>query len=188
MLLISLLMLSPAQAGPTTETDHGLAGLFERLEFDSDERINFVETRQSDLLDEPLEVHGVLYRHEDRLVRETTAPREETHTLSARHVEIRNPAGHRQRFSLSRAPELGVLRQALLAVLERDHETLEQHFATELTCGRDGHWTLVLVPRDETMAKRVERLEMLGVDNRIKGLRMVLDDGEMIETRFKPDA
>lgn len=188
MLQICLLMFSPAGASPTTEPDNGLAGLFQCLEIDADERIGFVETRQSVLLAEPLEVHGVMYRREDSLVRETTSPREETHTLSARQVEIRNPAGHRQRFSLGRAPELGVLRQALLAILDRDHESLEQHFTSELAFAADAHWTLILVPRDEAMAERVERLEMLGVGNRIAGLRMTLDDGEVIETRFKPDA
>lgn len=180
-------MLSPASASQTSAPDNNLAGLLERLDIDADRRIEFVETRHSDLLDEPLEVHGILYRLEDRLVRETTAPREESHTLSARHVEIRNPAGHRQRFSLRRAPELGVLRQALLAILEQDQEALDEHFAGDIAMN-DERWTLALVPRDEILAERVERLELFGIEDRIEGMRMVLDDGEVIETRFKPEA
>ncbi len=179
-------MLSPVNGAPTDASNDALGALLDRLDIHAEKRIEFVETRHSDLLDEPLEVRGVLYRKDKQLVRETTSPREETHTLSERHVEIRNPAGHRQRFSLRRAPELGVLRQALLAILEQDPEGLDQHFSSTIT-EEDADWTLTLVPTDEDLGKRVERLELFGAEHRIEGMRMVLDDGEVIETHFKSD-
>ena len=182
------MMLAPATAGPTDETEHVLKALLERLDIDADRRIGFVETRQSDLLDESLEVHGILYRDNDRLIRKTTEPREQTHALSERHVEIHTAPDRRRRFSLNRAPELRVLRQALLAILERDHGALEKHFSYAMDVADDDHWTLALIPKDPATAERVERFEILGVDRDIQGMRMRLDDGEVIETRFKPEA
>jgi hypothetical protein len=148
--------------------------------------LRFVETRDSGLLTEPLEVRGRLARDGDRLVRSTTEPRRETQTLSEGSVELRNEQGHRQRFAIRRAPELAALREALLAILDGDAERLEQHFAARLHLD-DEHWRLELEPRAKALAERVTGLTISGVDQRIDWLELHLSDGESIRTEFEQE-
>ncbi|MFU8830697.1 MAG: LolA-related protein [Wenzhouxiangella sp.] len=161
-----------------------LHALIAQLAIPAEQELSFTETRQSGLLTAPLEVRGLLHRDVNgRLIRETHAPRRETQILAADYVEIRNERGHRQRFSLHRAPELGALRQALNAILEGDPETLLEHFHSELNDHGD-RWTLSLQPRAEGLSSRVVSLELEGSGHLLQGLQMTLDDGEVIQTRF----
>jgi hypothetical protein len=180
--LIGLLMISQTAASQPATPD--LNALIAQLAMPAEQSVPFTETRQSGLLTEPLEVSGTLRRDAaGRLIRETRSPRRETQILAASYVEIRRDSGHRQRFALHRAPELGALRQALNAILEGDPETLVEHFHTRLA-HNDDHWILNLKPRSESLSSRVVSLELAGTGPLLQGLQMTLVDGEVIQTRF----
>ncbi|TVQ29167.1 MAG: hypothetical protein EA370_15710 [Wenzhouxiangella sp.] len=181
MLLFAALATAPAE--PETAAAQDLAGLVQRVAEAGEQALSFEETRPSSLLAEPLTITGTLHRDGDRLVRETSTPRSETQILAADYFEVRRAGGFRQRFSLSRAPELGALRQALLALLDGDADQLGQDFAHELSWD-DDQWHLVLVPHDTAMAERVQRLELSGRDNRLETMNLHLVDDELIQTRF----
>lgn len=122
----------------------------------------------------------------DRLEKHITAPREETHVITAERVII--DRGQRQRdFSLDRAPALAALRQALLGWLTADAASLEKHFEVELD-DRDGAWTLILRPRSGDLADELDRLVLSGDNDTAHRLETHLADGEVITTRFEPDA
>lgn len=161
-----------------------LGAWLEQLAEAAPTELSFVESRNSGLLIEALEVRGRLARDGDRLIRTTTEPRRETQTLSERAVELRNDQGHRQRFAIRRAPELGALREALLAILDGDAERLEQHFEIHLRLDEE-RWALELDPRAEELTERVNRLIISGVETRIDWLELHLSDGESIRTEFE---
>ncbi len=187
LLLAPLMALTIIAAAPEDQPEAAsrpdLPELISRLADSERELMRFEETRPSTLLAEPLTVTGSLQRDGDHLIRETESPRRETQTLSESHFEVRRPGGFRQRFSLSRAPELAVLRQALLALLDGNPDQLEQHFSQALSWEGEA-WTVALIPRDTDMAERVDKLLLSGHDDRLKSLTLLLSDGDSIQTRF----
>jgi len=151
------------------------------------QRLAFSEIRTSELLNDPLEVTGELRLRENQVLeRETLTPFVETQTLSADSVEIRRPNGHRRRFSLDRAPELGALREVLIAIMSGDTGPLADAF--DMTAGgQPDAWSLELRPCSDRIAERLEAMVMSGSDGRLDGLELVLTNGERIETRFHYD-
>lgn len=181
-ILIALLMLA---ASPAPAADGPLAEWLALLAEQSPLELQFVETRESGLLSEGLTVTGRLGREQGRLIRYSESPRIETHILAESFVEIRNEQGHRQRFSIRRAPELAALREALLAILDGDIERLEAHFEADLRQADQQHWELSLTPRQDQVTERVSSLELTGQAGQIDQLKMTLTDGEHILTRFE---
>lgn len=149
-------------------------------------RLHFTEQRESELLEEPMTVRGRLWRDErGRLIRETEAPRQEIQILGERVLTIRRPGQHDRQFSLGRAPELAVLRQALTALLDGNPESLREHFRTQLE--RDGEaWRLRLDPRDQDLAESVSALELDGQGAIITRMVLELADGKRIVTEIQP--
>lgn len=183
--LLTLILLA---ATPTPEAAGGLDELVAALAPESDGRaeLHFTEERASDLLDEPLVVEGRLWRNErGQLVRETTEPRRETQKLSASMVVIERPGRSPRNFSISHAPELAVLHQALTTLLAGDAEGLRKHFEHELVRGDSG-WRLRLKPRDPELAERVESLSLAGSGEELQRLELSLTDGETVITRLSP--
>lgn len=183
--LLGILIGSTASAA--TELD----ALLEALAARSGSPLAFTETRRSALLDEPIEVSGTLRQDGDgALVRVTETPRESTQTLTEEHVEIRRPDGYRQRFSLDRAPELRVLRQALGALLDGNRSALERHFEVRFEASGSADepgWSLRLVPQDGPGSERVTGLELSGEGDQLASLVVRLSDGEALHTRFEPN-
>jgi len=183
------IVLIAALASSTTPAATELEELLAALAARADASLAFTETRRSELLDEPIEVSGTLHRTQDgRLVRETTRPRATVQTLSQDHVEIRRPDGYRQRFSLDRAPELRVLRQALVALLDGDRSALEAHFELafdESDPSGDGGWSMRLTPLAESALENGIELELRGESDRLSGLTLDRNDGEALRMRFE---
>ena len=125
-------------------------------------RTGFVELRASKLLKAPLRIAGE-YRRPDNatLVREVRSPYPETTTIRAGEATIAR-AGHSPRtFSLSRAPELAGLQASFGALLSGDRKLLEQHYRLASDGSRQ-HWTLLMTPKDATMAAKVRAIALYG--------------------------
>lgn len=181
--LILLLLTTSASA----EAPDSLDELVGQIAGEADHgRLAFTERRESELLEEPLTVRGQLWRDErGRLVRETEAPRRETQILGERVLTIRRPGQQDRNFSLGRAPELAVLRQALSALLDGDADALREHFRIQLE--RDGQaWQLRLDPRDPSLAESVSALELTGCCSNIERMVLELADGKRIVTDIQP--
>lgn len=172
---------------PTPAASPPLAEWLTQIAEHTASELRFVETRESGLLSEPLEVSGRLRHDQGQLIRHSESPRIETHILAERFVEVRREGGYRQRFSITRAPELAALREALLGLLEGNIERLETHFEIDLSHCEEQTWSLLLKPLDPGLAERVSLLQLSGQASRIAGLEMVLADGERIQTRFESE-
>lgn len=178
-ILISLLLLSP-----TPSNDLDLSALLAGLEIQAAEAVRFTETRQSDLLIDPLEVSGTLRRDErGRLIRTIVSPAPETQILSESHVEVHKADGRHRRFGIHRAPELEVLYLALHSILSLDPSGLTRHFEVE-TGGNLKSWQMELHPRDSALARNVERLSVCGGNGRVEQFSLYLPDGETIRTHI----
>lgn len=173
---------------PALGADDDAAWIFERLaERNGESALAFTETRDSELLSEPLEVSGTLHRDADgNLVRTIRSPVRETHTLAGNHVEIRREDGFRRRFSMDRAPELKALRSALIGILEADRNRLAEHFRIHARRGEGDRWCLRLAPDDAALAERVEGITVHGRDSHLMRMHMRLADGEIIRTELQP--
>lgn len=180
-----LIILLGLATSPTSAAEPDLAEWLDAIAGQSPAELVFVETRESGLLNEPLETRGLLSRDGDRLIRQTEGPRGETQILADGHVELRRDGGYRQRFSLHRAPELAALREALLAILEGDIDRLQSHFEVELSIDADDAWSLSLHPRDHQLKERVSALELTGQGPLIEQMEMHLSDGDLVVTRFE---
>ncbi len=182
---VLLALLLPLTALSSATDEAAAQRLLDSLQLGGGKALAFTEVRESPLLTEAVEMRGTLRRgDDDRLIRETETPRQQTHTLSERHVEIRREQ-RRQRFSIQRAPELAALRLALLAVLDADAESLAEHFSMRISS--DGQrWTLDLVPLDVDLAERVAQLSLSGEEGGIDLMVMQLGDGETVRTELSP--
>lgn len=180
--LLTLILLATT---PGADTPADLDELLAQLAPDSGQAtLHFTERRDSPLLEQPLTVTGRLWRNErGELVRETVEPRRETQKLSASMIVIERPGRSSRNFSLDHAPELAVLRHALVALLAGDAEALRETFDHELT-GEGETWQLALRPRDETLAERVDTLTLTGEGDQLQRFVLALADGERITTEL----
>lgn len=128
---------------------------------------------------------GTLWRDEQgRLVRQTTEPEQAIQRLGERMVVVERPNRSTRRFSLKRAPELAVIRHALMALLTGDADALRQHFEHRLIDSEDG-WRLVLKPRGKDVAEKVDSLSLSGRAGEIRRFELSLANGEVITTELE---
>lgn len=138
-----------------------------RLARPSPSRTGFVELRDSALLKAPLRIAGEYRRPDaDTLVREVRVPYAETTTIVADRtgagtVRIERAGQPPRVFPLARVPELAGLQASFGALLAGDRARLEQHFALA-SDGTRQRWTLVLTPRDATLAAKLRALVLYG--------------------------
>jgi hypothetical protein len=122
----------------------------------------FVEVRGSKLLKAPLRLSGQYLRPDtDTLVREVRAPYAETTTLRAGEATIARAGQAPRKFALSRVPELAGFQSNFAALLDGDRANLEQHY-TLAAEGTRQRWTLMMVPRDAALTKRVQSIALYG--------------------------
>jgi hypothetical protein len=161
MLAALLLAGSPHAASPEpqrADTDWILA----RLAKPAPMRTSFVEVRGSRLLKKPLRLQGEYQRPDEAtLVREVTAPYQETTTIRAGEVEVARAGKPPRRFSLARVPEFAGLQVSFGALLAGNRRVLEQHYLLD-TQGTRQRWTMTLLPRDPALAKQLQAITLYG--------------------------
>ena len=187
-LALALTLLSAATSTLAAPPEPGTVGndavdsgwILSKLARPAPMRTSFVELRGSALLKAPLRIEGEYLRpRNDTLVREVRSPYAETTTIRAGEVTIAR-GGKSRRFSLARAPELVGLQASFGALLEGDRKLLEQHYrvATE---GTRQQWTMVLVPKDKTLAAKVRDITLRG-----RGAELRCIETQTVATKKKP--
>jgi hypothetical protein len=185
--LLAALLAGPATtlAAPSEAAAVSADWILARLARPAPMRTSFVELRGSRLLKAPLRIEGEYQRpRADMLVREVRAPYAETTTIvdgkaGAGEVTITR-GGKSRRFALSRAPELVGLQASFGALLAGDRKLLEQHYRIA-TQGTRQQWTLVLVPKDKTLAAKVRDITLRG-----RGAELRCIDTQSLATRQAP--
>jgi Outer membrane lipoprotein carrier protein LolA-like len=150
-------------------------------------RTGFVEVRESPLLKAPLRLSGEYRRpRENSLVREVLAPYRETTTIvsstsGAGEATIVRPGKATRTFALSRVPELASLQSSFGALLAGDRARLEQVYRVSAQGDRT-RWTLLLSPKDKTLAARVREIALYGQGGELRCIETRPMKGEVQRT------
>jgi hypothetical protein len=141
------------------------------------QKIAFVETHRSPLLERELVVSGVLeYLAEGHLSRVVTEPYRERTDVDGSDVRIQREGRPERRFSLRRSDELGGLLAAFSAVLAGDRAALESRFEVSVAFLPEG-WRLDLVPKRPESRERVAGIRVQGAADAPACIAVLAPDG-----------
>jgi len=142
----------------------------------------FVELRGSAMLKAPLRIEGEYARtDEDTLVRQVRVPYAETTTIRGGEATIARDGRRPRRFALARAPELAGLQASFGALLAGDATALARDYRIE-SSGRREDWTLLLVPREATLAASVRDITLRGRGGELRCIETRPTAGELQRT------
>lgn len=185
-LIVCLFLSFMAQVAVAGSLEERLEALAAR----PDTVLHYEETRQSDLLDEPVIVRGRLEYDADsgRLTKWVDEPKPGRLTVTPTHLEAQSGNGRTRRLPLERRPEFAALLGGIRALLAGDAAALEHAFLGEYGESADGSWTLSLTPRSETVRRRLERIDISGAGVRVGTITTILADGRRERLRILPAA
>ena len=182
--LLALALCAP----PVAAADWTIARLMEALAANKASRATFNETRFLALLDRPLESSGELrFTPPGRLEKRTLAPGSESLVVDGDSVVVER-SGKRYSLSLRDHPEVAVFVDSIRGTLAGDRKSLELAYALSLE-GREARWRLVLRPRDASVARLVERIEVDGAGPDVRRIEITQPDGDrslMLIRRIAP--
>jgi outer membrane lipoprotein-sorting protein len=171
--LLALALFAPS----VPAADWTIASLMEALAANKASRATFNETRFLALLDRPLESSGELrFTPPGRLEKRTLAPGSETLVVDGDSVLVERP-GKRYSLSLRDHPEVAVFVDSIRGTLAGDRKSLERAYALSLE-GREPRWRLVLRPREASVARLVERIEVDGAGADVRRIEITQPDGD----------
>lgn len=154
-----------------------LNDLLDRVRVTPPAEVPFVEQRHNRLLKEPLVLTGHLaYPAPGRLDKVVETPFRETLRVDGGEIAIERD-GRERRLSLRGRGSFRVMLQSIEAIMAGGAATLEEHFEASVS-GDDARWLLALVPRSKRLAKQLGRIEVSGVEDRVRSIRFDLADGE----------
>jgi Outer membrane lipoprotein carrier protein LolA-like len=155
--MLAVMWVAVATAQPSADLDQLMSLLAQRQHG----HVTFVEKHFLAVLDRPVESSGeLLYDAPDRLEKRTLKPKPET--LILEHGVITAHRGKRTYvLNLSDYPQIVPLIDSIRATLAGDRAALERIFNVSLEDPLD-HWTLLLQPRDATVARTVKQIRIEG--------------------------
>lgn len=170
----SLLQAAPERVGAPVDP----AWILSRLQRPLPANTPFLELRGSPLLKSPLRISGRYLRPDaTTLVRDVSAPYQETTTLRDGEASIVRNGHATRRFQLSRAPELAALQSSFGALLSGDRVQLERHY-TLAASGETGRWQLVLAPKDAAMAAKTREIVLHGRGSELRCIETITSKGD----------
>jgi hypothetical protein len=162
-----------------------LAQLMEDLARSKGGRVRFVETKYLSLLDKPLVSSGEMtFTAPDRLEKRTLAPRPETLLLDNDRVTIERDQ-RKLSVSLASQPEALAFADSIRGTLNGNRQSLEKHYGLHLAGSRD-HWTLTLLPSEQSIAAIIQRITITGQRSRIRTIEYLQADGDRAVMSIDP--
>lgn len=172
--------VSAAQAG-----DWLLADLMQLLGENKAGKATFVEKKYIGIIDRPIESSGELaFTAPDKLEKRTLKPKPETLLLAGDSLTIDQPGKRHLTIGLQEHPEVSGFVESIRATLAGDRSALERFYTLELT-GTSELWKLVLVPKQERMAKVINRIQIGGSHADVKNIDFFQGDGDRSEMVIK---
>jgi outer membrane lipoprotein-sorting protein len=174
--LAAALSMRPAAAG-----DLQLPDLMRTLSRNQQQEATFVEKRYLAVLDKPLESSGELsFVPPNRLEKRTLKPRPESVIVDG-DVLIVDQANRRPlRLNLQEHPEISAFVESIRGTLAGDQSALEKAYSIELS-GSEQRWRLELVPRQQSMARIVSRIQIAGSQGDLTTIEFDFADGDHSE-------
>jgi hypothetical protein len=148
--------------------------------------IPFNELRESPWLAVPIESRGTLHSTPESLEKRILTPRQETWRLLVDRMEWVDRDGVAVKHVLySEAPAVAALANALRHVVAADLVSLTRDFQVELA-GDERQWTAQLQPREATVGRYLDHIELQGTGPRLQVIIVVERQGERTTTRLQP--
>lgn len=169
--------MTPVVAAP--EPPWGLSQLMSSLQQVKSASGEFTERKDMHMLSTPLMFSGTLsYRAPDWMQKITVSPIPQQFTLDGNQVTITGgPDGQTHTFSISDAPQVGVLIEGIRATLAGDLPMLDRYYAVKLT-GDAADWQLLLQPKDTALTRFVKWIRIAGNQDRIRVIETEESDGD----------
>jgi hypothetical protein len=168
---------SDAAAAPSPRAD--AASIVAGLRREAPARTPYIEVRFSGLLERPLILRGELeYLGPGKLGRRVDSPYNEQTTVSDGTATVRRGERAPRTFSLGQAPELDGFLRGFAALLGGDAATLARDFELSVN-GTRKSWQLLLKPRDRRLARRINSIQVDGVENTPHCFRTRDSDGDV---------
>jgi hypothetical protein len=184
--MIAALVTLAACAGSLTlpgDDVDAMSMIMSSLAMPGQEKLVFVEERQSPLFDEIVTVSGYLERlDDDTLVKVIEEPVPRRLSLGQELVTVET-GGRARETSISRYPALAGLRSGLLGLIDRDAGALLRVFQPFVEAREDGWW-LELVPRQARIERKLSRLVVHGCGETLIAVEVWLADGTVEQMRF----
>jgi Outer membrane lipoprotein carrier protein LolA-like len=172
-----------AQAASATPPSLTLAELLSRMASTRGVVAEFHEQKEIALLDRPLESAGTIYfAPPDRFTRVTRSPAVTRLVLDGARMRFEDATGA-DAVDLGANPVARQFAENMVALWSGDRARLEKLYELDFRAEQT-RWELVLVPRDGTLARFVERLAMRGDGAEMRELELVERDGDRTLTQF----
>jgi hypothetical protein len=143
----------------------------------------FREQKQIALLDQPLEATGTVYfAPPDRFTRVTRSPAATRLVLDGARMHFEDANGA-SGIDLASNPVARQFAENMVALWSGDRARLEKLYKLDFSAA-GARWQLVLVPRNATLARFVEKLAMRGDGAEMRELELVETDGDRTLTKF----
>jgi len=177
---LALAAAEPASAATEPVADTRPAALdevFRLLAARRQGHTTFSEVQTLAMLDRPLESSGeLLYEAPDHLEKRTLQPKPETLVLE--HGVLTARRGHRTWvMSLRDFPQVVPFVESIRATLAGERAALESFFTLTFS-GTADRWSLILVPKDATVAHAVKQIQIEGERDVIHTVRITQTDGD----------
>jgi hypothetical protein len=140
-------------------------------------QVSFVEQHFLALLKRPVESYGeLIYDAPNRLEKRTLEPRAESLLLAGDVLTIRR-GRHSHVLDLKAYPLVLPFVESIRATLAGDRGALEQVFRVEYA-GNLTRWSLILVPRDRSVAQAVSQVRIEGSLDNLSTVEILEVDGD----------
>ena len=140
-------------------------------------QVSFVEQHFLALLKRPVESYGeLIYEAPDRLEKRTLEPRPESLVLDGDVLTVRR-GQHRRVVDLKAYPQILPFVESIRATLAGDRAALERVFRVEYA-GDLARWALILVPRENQVAKMVSQVRIDGSRDTLLTVEIREPDGD----------
>jgi hypothetical protein len=162
-----------------------VAEILDGIETPRDEPISFVEKRQSQLLAEPLILHGhVSFSQDGVLAKNIDRPFRESVRITDERMELERD-GKTRRVSLDKRAGVKVFYAGMRALLNGDANALFELF--DVTAEDvDERWRIRLIPKADELRTFVEKLTISGRGNQVLTVHTDQPGGDWQEMSFSP--
>jgi hypothetical protein len=168
-----------------TDGDTNLDAVMSLLAKRQHGHVEFVEQQFLAILNHPLESSGEMrYDAPDHLEKHTTAPRQETLSLSGEELTVDRGKSHHV-VDLHAYPQAQPFIESVRATLAGDRSALEQLFTLDFN-GSLARWTLTLVPKDAKVKRSVAQVRIDGAQDQLLKVEIRQSDGDRSLMTLRP--
>jgi hypothetical protein len=147
--------------------------------------MQFQEVRESPWLAAPITSRGTLRSTPEALEKRVESPRKETWRLLPDRMEWQAADGVVKQIRFADVPAAAALSDVMRHAVAGDFVSLQRDFDVEVS-GDDRAWRALLKPRNPSIVRQLEQVELQGAGGMLQVIIVVERQGERTTTRLQP--